>query len=216
MTYNPKKHHRRSIRLKGYDYSQAGLYFITLCVQNRANLFGEIENGIMCLNALGSIAYQEWERSIVVRKNISLGTFIVMPNHMHSIVQIEYSLLEDKSGIGKFQSPSQTVGAIIRGYKGAATKKIKEYLLRTGELQNSQNCHNCRGELQFAPTVMTVPIDPLHPTKINTEALQAINFNKSIWQRNYHEHIIRDHRAYNNISNYIDNNPQKWGKDKFY
>ena len=195
MTYDPNKHHRRSIRLKGYDYSQAGLYFITLCVQNRAHLFGEIKNGVMCLNALGSIAYQEWERSLVVRKNISLGAFIVMPNHFHSIVQIEYSMLEDKSGIGKFQSPSQTVGAIVRGYKGAATKKIKEQLF------SSSSSSSSRGELQFAPTAA---------------AAAEIDLTKSIWQRNYYEHIIRDQRAYDNISNYIDNNPQKWGKDKFY
>lgn len=195
MPYNPEKHHRRSIRLKGYDYSQAGLYFVTLCVQQRVHLFGEIQKGIMCLNPLGSIAYQEWERSVLIRENISLGAFIIMPNHLHGIIQIHYSLLEDKSAIGKFQSPSQTIGAIIRGYKGAATKKIKEYLLSTGELRFAPT------EKEFAPT---------------GEIIKSIDFTKSIWQRNYYEHIIRDQRAYNNISNYIHNNPQKWTKDKFY
>jgi putative transposase len=53
MTYNPHKHHLRSIRLKGYDYSQSGLYFITICTQNRACLFGKIENGVMILNDAG-------------------------------------------------------------------------------------------------------------------------------------------------------------------
>lgn len=60
MAYNPIKHHRRSIRLKGYDYAQAGLYFITICTQNRVCLFGDVINGEMILNQYGQIAYNEW------------------------------------------------------------------------------------------------------------------------------------------------------------
>ena len=59
MPYNPEKHKRKSIRLKGYDYSQAGLYFITICVKNRACLFGNIENGKMILNDAGKII-EKW------------------------------------------------------------------------------------------------------------------------------------------------------------
>lgn len=60
--YNPNNHHRRSIRLKGYDYSQSGLYFITICCDNRENRFGVIENGKMILNELGDIAFNEWRK----------------------------------------------------------------------------------------------------------------------------------------------------------
>ncbi len=124
MKYNPEYsrkiintnisaiHHRRSIRLKNYDYSQEGLYFITLCVQNRQHIFGEIKSGELFLNPLGKITDEEWENTPNIRKNISLG-----------------------------------------------------------------------------------------------EA--------SIWQRNYYEHIIRTEKAYQNISNYINQNPKNWDSDKF-
>ena len=90
--YNPDIHHRRSIRLKGYDYSRAGLYFITLCVKNRKNIFGKIEQGKMKLNELGKTAHQEWKHTPEIRKNISLDEFIIMPNHFHAIVKIDYQI----------------------------------------------------------------------------------------------------------------------------
>ncbi|HAY70319.1 MAG TPA: hypothetical protein DCX89_00365, partial [Saprospirales bacterium] len=86
MTYDPTKHHRRSIRLKGYDYSRAGLYFITICTQNRACLFGEIKNGEMILNQYGQIAANEWMKTTEIRSNVELGELIIMPNHIHGII----------------------------------------------------------------------------------------------------------------------------------
>jgi hypothetical protein len=61
--YNPLKHHRKSIRLKGYDYSQSGLYFITICCQDRICRFGKVENGMMVLNQFGEIAHNEWKKT---------------------------------------------------------------------------------------------------------------------------------------------------------
>lgn len=87
--YNPQKHHRRSIRLQGYDYSQEGLYFITICCQDRAHLFGEIVNGEMILNSYGEIAQKEWQNTSVIRDNVVLHEFVVMPNHFHSIIEIK-------------------------------------------------------------------------------------------------------------------------------
>ncbi|MBP8628180.1 MAG: hypothetical protein KBI04_06260, partial [Paludibacteraceae bacterium] len=88
MTYNPAKHHRRSIRLKGYDYAQSGLYFITICCHNRACIFRHIENGIMIMNDAGKIAHNHWKNTIEIRNNIELHEFVVMPNHIHGIIQI--------------------------------------------------------------------------------------------------------------------------------
>ena len=186
---NQRNGNRKSIRLKGYDYSQEGMYFITLCCRDRKHLFGSIQNGIMCLNAFGSIAYQTWMETPSIRLNIALGAFIVMPDHLHGIIEIKEAVENaNNENIGKFRSPSQTIGAIIRGYKGATTKRIKEY--SRGEL-------HCRGELQFART-------------------ELMDLDKSIWQRNYYEHIIRNDRALYNITNYIINNPQEWKKDKHH
>lgn len=88
------------------------------------------------------------------------------------------------------------MGAIIRGYKIATIKKIKDYILSPDE-----NINESKGELQFAPTAPT-------------EKIKELDF--KIWQRNYYEHIIRNEPAYERISDYIRNNPKRWNEDKFY
>jgi REP element-mobilizing transposase RayT len=88
MSYNPEIHKRKSIRLKGYDYSQEGLYFITLCCQNRECLFGQIHNGSMILNDAGKMIENEWLNLENRFPNIELHEFIVMPNHFHGILKI--------------------------------------------------------------------------------------------------------------------------------
>lgn len=88
MKYNPDIHHRRSIRLKGYDYSQAGLYFITICTQNRLCLFGEIKNGEIILNDAGIMIDKWWNELKHKYRNIKLHEQIIMPNHFHGIIQI--------------------------------------------------------------------------------------------------------------------------------
>jgi REP element-mobilizing transposase RayT len=86
MPYEPQKHHRRSIRLKGYDYTQAGAYFVTLCIRNRDCLLGEIIQGIMYLSPFGRIVEKEWYRTATVRRNVELDAFVIMPNHIHGII----------------------------------------------------------------------------------------------------------------------------------
>ncbi len=86
--YHPATHHRRSIRLKGYDYSREGMYFITICTHGRECLFGKIENGIMMTNTSGRIVLGEWFKTTEIRSNIELGEFVIMPNHIHGIIII--------------------------------------------------------------------------------------------------------------------------------
>jgi len=190
-TYNPRIHHRRSIRLKGYDYSQPGLYFITLCCQDRIRRFGHIKNGEMHRNLEGNIVYEEWLKTEIIRRQVKLHEFIVMPDHFHGIVEILFSENKIQNGtkaheIGKFKSPSQTIGAFIRGFKSATTKRIN--MLKGESL--------LKGELRFAPE------------RFAPERFQ------SIWQRDYFERIIRNQRAFQNISAYIANNPAKWERDQ--
>ena len=87
--YNPDIHHRQSIRLKGYDYSQSGLYFITLCTIDRTCMFGNVVEGKMQLNDIGQLVEQEWLNTINIRHNdVRLHNYIVMPNHFHAIIEI--------------------------------------------------------------------------------------------------------------------------------
>ena len=227
MKYNPEKHHRCSIRLRGYDYSQPGLYFITICVQDRHCLFGEIENGEMICNEYGKIAATEWINTESIRDNIRLHEYIIMPNHIHGIIEIIHTdnrrgesqfapNKDDGTGEGKgegkgelqfapttaptaptpFKSPSQTIGSIVRGYKIATIKKIKDHIIGK----------DGRGESQFAPTTA-----PTAPTR-KGESQFAPSY--KIWQRNYYEHIIRNEKSYQKISEYIITNPQNWDIDK--
>lgn len=225
MKYNPQIHHRKSIRLKGYDYSQAGLYFITICCQDRAHLFGYIENREMILNKYGEIAFSEWQATDKIRDNCQIHEYIIMPNHIHGIIEIRFKKenpkktenqedkkdkeeKEDSTGElqfaptpTKFKSPSQTIGSIIRGFKIATIKKIKEEILSSeGNKEKKDHKNNHRaGELPFAATAAS------------TKKIKSLDF--KIWQRNYWEHIIRNENEYQRIAQYIMNNPQKWDND---
>ncbi|QTV05353.1 transposase [Faecalibacter bovis] len=200
--YNPYKHHRKSIRLIGYDYSQAGLYFVTLVCQDRAHLFGDIKDGIMYLNEFGQLVADEWLHTQAVRYNVVIHEFIVMPNHIHGIIEILYPK-ESSNIVGALKSPSQTIGAIVRGYKIATIKRIKELIKRTEDNKGEDS----KGELQFAPTAPTFPTNPTR------EIIKSLDY--KIWQRNYYEHIIRDEKAFINISNYIIENPKRWINDEY-
>lgn len=128
MTYNPDIHHRHSIRLKGFDYSQAGAYFITICTWQRECLFGDIVDGVMTLNEWGQVVLDEWNRTPELRTQVSLDVAVIMPNHFHSIITV------DSNTVGAYcntpppntslRSPSQTIGAIVRGFKSTVTKQI--------------------------------------------------------------------------------------------
>ncbi|MGA7161336.1 MAG: hypothetical protein WBZ48_10065 [Bacteroidota bacterium] len=88
MKYNPAIHHRHSIRLKGYDYSSAGAYFITLVLQHRRHWFGAIQEAKMQLTIAGTIARKCWEEIPIHLPNVALDEFVIMPDHMHGIILI--------------------------------------------------------------------------------------------------------------------------------
>jgi len=120
MPYDPNRHHRRSIRLKGYDYSQAGAYFITICTQDRACLFGKVVNGEMRLNDAGRMVLAEWNMLPERFPHVVLDAFVVMPNHVHGIVVITNPATDDTAttaptivGTGLVPAPNAgTMGAV--------------------------------------------------------------------------------------------------------
>ncbi len=125
---NPYIHHRRSIRLRDDDYSQAGAYFITICTHDRHYLFGNVANGAMRLNSYGETVREEWVRSAEIRGEIDLDVFVVMPNHMPGLVvstrDVE-SARRRPSGEGRRHGPSpRSVASLVAGFKSAATKRI--------------------------------------------------------------------------------------------
>ncbi len=137
MRYDPQNHHRRSIRLKGYDYTQPGAYFITICTKDRAHLFGEVVNGEMRLNDAGRIVWEEWFKTATLRPYVQLNEdeFVVMPNHIHGIIWIV-----DDVGATRRVAPTRvaptmdaphgpksgSIGAIIGQFKSVTTKRIND------------------------------------------------------------------------------------------
>ncbi len=215
MPTNSNLPNRRSIRLKNYDYSQKGSYFITIVTQNRKHLFGKIEDGKMILSSVGRIVEEEWLNTIQLRPNVSLGEFIIMPDHMHMIVTITTQVEKkdnDEWIHSNPKSPSHTIGAIIRGFKGASTKKINLFLnsSRSGEWQFAPAAPS--PESLFAPSPRTGE-SLFAPSPRTGESLFAPSYNK-IFQRNYYEHIIRNQRDYIRIEKYIIANPRNWKKKK--
>lgn len=86
MKYDPDKHARRSIRLRGYEYTQSGAYFVTICTQNRDCLFGEIVKGIMDANDAGRMIQSVWDELPQHYPGVDVDAFVVMPNHIHGII----------------------------------------------------------------------------------------------------------------------------------
>ena len=120
-----KRLHRRSIRLPEYDYTQAGVYYITICSHEREHIFGEICDGQMVLNAIGQIVADEWSQTAQKRPNIALDAYVIMPNHVHGIIVISESTNILPPTIERFGQPtSNSIPTIVRLFKSAATKRI--------------------------------------------------------------------------------------------
>ncbi|MBF6595463.1 MAG: transposase [Thermaceae bacterium] len=116
---------RQSTRLREYDYTSAGAYFVTLCAQNREHLFGEIQDRQMCLNQIGEIVRTEWYWSEVVRPTIDLDAFVIVPNHVHGMV-----MFTPDPGVGAHSCaplrPRHSLGSSIAQFKATTTKQINE------------------------------------------------------------------------------------------
>ncbi|MDB9537993.1 transposase [Dolichospermum planctonicum CS-1226] len=195
MTYNPDIHKRQSIRLKGYDYSQSGLYFITICCYQRECLFGNIINSQIILNNFGQFIKEEWLKSAEIRKEIEFDDFVIMPNHFHGIVIINQEINSDfmkndvdfqdnnvgancRSPLGQIQlsrpkisMKPKSISSLIAGFKSATTKKIN--------------------------IIRNTPQNP-------------------VWQRNYYDHIIRNDESLARIREYVQNNPLSWENDQLH
>jgi REP element-mobilizing transposase RayT len=134
MTYDPARHHRRSIRLPAYDYTQPGAYFVTVVTHQRQCLFGEIVDGQVLVSSYGEAVGEEWLRSTQIRREMQLDAFVVMPNHIHGIVTIETVGAHGRAPLHRaaphraplpHRSP-RSIGSFVAGFKSAVTRRINE------------------------------------------------------------------------------------------
>jgi putative transposase len=137
MSYDPLRHHRRSIRLQGYDYGQEGAYFVTICTQNRERVVGEIKDGAMMLDGAGDIVKRCWDEIPDHFENVELGDYVIMPNHIHGVIILREVHRRDEVTSSlrdvprtEIQQPmnkrSPTLGQVIAFYKYRSTKLINE------------------------------------------------------------------------------------------
>lgn len=117
---------RKSTRLKNYRYDSFGLYFITICCDQKKALFDKVEEQEVQLNELGRIVEEEWKKTELIRENVQLYEYIVMPNHFHGIIQLFDENNEIEYVSSRFESPKNSLGSIIRGFKSATSKRINE------------------------------------------------------------------------------------------
>ena len=163
---------RKNNRLKGYDYSKNGAYFITICTLDRVNLFGNVVVGAdsisarMELNHAGRMIEDIYFKTINKYSTVNSDIFVIMPNHFHCIISIMRADIES----------APTIAEIIQSFKRNST-------------------------IKYISGVKAGKHDP---------------FNGRIWQRSYHDHIIRNDAEYQRIWQYIDENPARWSEDKYY
>jgi REP element-mobilizing transposase RayT len=205
--------------LKGYDYSQAGLYFITICCQNRICRFGDVVNGEMVLNEWGQIAFDEWIKTNEIRSNVELGEFIIMPNHIHGIIRLlgrgkshlpsNHNQIYTHDGTGESHSPNDQNESNSPNNQGECNSPNN---------QNESNSPNNQGECNSplrSPSQTIGAIVRGYKSSV-TKQLGLMGLTDKLWQRNYYEHIIRNEQSHQRISNYISHNPEKWKDDVFF
>jgi len=166
MRYDPEKHHRCSIRLRGWDYSRPGAYFVTICTHNGECLFGWVVDGKMMLSPWGRIARDEWMASAKIRHEIRLDAFVVMPNHIHGIIWIVAGNNVGATGRSPLRphGPSpKSLGSFIAGYKSAVTKRINHIRKTPGTpvWQRNYYEHIVRDETELTRIREYIRLNPL-------------------------------------------------------
>ena len=185
MPYDRDIHHRRSIRLQGYDYAGEGAYFVTICCKNRECLFGEVIDGAMELNEAGNMVATVWKDLPARFDNMEFNEFVVMPNHIHGIIVLV-------CGGTSAARPSRHLAA-QGDHKDRPYGTLPHTLGRIVQAFKSITTH------QYIKGVRCSAWRP---------------FPGKLWQRNYWEHIIRDESEWATIREYIGNNPARWAEDQ--
>jgi len=216
--YDPDRHHRRSIRLPGYDYGTAGAYFVTICTYQHACLFGDVIDGMMELSDLGTRVAAAWRAIPDKTPGVALDAWVVMPNHIHGIIVITAPLAD----IGAGRAP----GAINRAPTDdqcIATDVAAASAPPVGAQFIAPGAHTSGAHTSDTLAAASHHLDhPLSAPAIGTivrmfKARVTVGANRDadtagtpIWQRNYYEHIIRGDAALDRIRRYIDANPARW------
>jgi len=213
MTLYRNKYRAESNRWQFWDYSAPASYFITVCVQDRKNILGKIENHKMKLSDAGIIVSDYFAEIPKYHKRIILDEWIVMPNHFHCIIELgDYDFDNGVSDIGNGDG-NNVVDKIY--VDKIHVDKIHEFYLRYKKTKPSEN------DIKQYRKLRRKMLIPMIMGKFQMQTSKQINIinitpgNKN-WQNNYNDHVIRNDTEYKRIKQYIKNNPLNWKDDKFY
>ena len=196
MPYNPDIHRRRSIRLQGYDYSQAGACFLTVCTHERECLFGEITDGEMHLNDIGGIVAEEWLKTPIIRAAVELDEWVVMPNHFHGI-----AVSTDAGAINRKGAGNRNTGV----HRRADDRPLERFTGRPPVASTGPKPKSIGATMAGFKSSVTSHVNAYRQTP-----------GAEVWQRNYWDHIIRNETELNTLRRYIRTNPGRWQEDSLY
>ncbi len=205
------KYRTTTTRLQTWDYGSNAAYFITMCTQNRVHYFGDVVNGKMQLSEIGMMAEKYWHEIPEHFPFVKLDAFVVMPNHIHGIIIIDKVNDDVDTQNLAYQPSSKAYQPSSKAYQPSS----KAYQPSSKAYQPSSKAYQPSSKNKFGPQSKNLA-SIVRGYKIGvTKNAKKINPQWQ-WQALYYDHIIRDERAYNNIRNYIINNPKKWHEDKFH
>ncbi|MDQ1283716.1 MAG: REP-associated tyrosine transposase [Patescibacteria group bacterium] len=190
---------RKSNRLENYDYSQNGMYFVTICTKDRVEHFGEIKDGKMILNESGEIALKNLRDVSNHFESVCLDEYVVMPNHLHCILEIDTAVqFLDKPDVGvQFIEP-----VVDAGFAEGGFDKSNPYAA-------------CIGNNPMLMSKTTLgKIIRYCKAKTACEIRGSMDFWQFAWQKNYYDHIVRNEISLNKIREYIQENPKTWERDR--
>jgi REP element-mobilizing transposase RayT len=202
MTYDPDIHHRQSLRWNKHNYSSPGFYYVTICIQDHRSLLGNVQSGVMNLNDAGEMVDAAWLRIPMQFPTIQLDEHITMPNHFHGIIQI----------VGR-----ETVGVPPVGTQRSAMPAGRAGTRPAPTLGSAMPTY--RAPTRGAPTLGDVVGGFKSQTTdeyiVGVDQVDWPRFQKHFWQRNYYDHVIRDHDELEKIRDYIRKNPLRWTLDRY-
>ena len=215
MAYNSETHRRRSLRLKGYDYTHVGAYFVTIVTQKRLCLFGDIVGKGMRLNEAGQMACRVWEALSQRFPGIEIDMFVVMPNHLHGIIVINQPnrattrVAPTKStNIGAGLVPAQNTEDRTKN-TAFTPSRVTTRVTPTGGVDDSTKDPFALGDVIGAYKSLTT-VEYVRSVK----TMDWIPFHGRLWQRNYYEHVVRHEESLRELQQYILDNPAQWAFDK--
>ena len=214
MTLYKDKYRIESTRLKDWDYSRDGYYFVTICTQDKKCFFGDVIDEKVRLSAIGEIAADEWQKTAQIRNNVSLDAWIIMPNHLHGIVIINNNNEPHVETHCDASNNENTHGvATCRDALHASKNRDAHGITAQGDACNASLQKGVSYDNKFGTQMNNLSSIIRGFKSATTKRIHRARYDFS-WQSRFYDHIIRNERSLMKIREYIINNPLKWEIDK--